>query len=199
MSLANNNTAFGASLSAFVESEVFSETTVTIPGAPLPPAISPYRNNYLGAHKYALKNIYPAVHHCLGETVFFAMGKAYIDHYPPKDWDVNLYGELFSELLAAQENGKKGSEFSWQSLARLATLEYSITQLYYMPDNSTPRETKCVYELNADIINTKTLQGLHPYCNFTASLNLSFPMFAWRENAKIQIHNKSVKQMRSKP
>jgi len=199
MSLANGNSVFSDSLSAFVESQVLSEASETIPGSHSPPAASPYQNNYIGAHKYALKNIYPAVHHCLGETIFFALGKAYIDNYPPKNWDINLYGEVFFELIAAQEKGKKGNEFAWQSLARLAKLEYSITQLYYMPDDSTPRKTKYVDEINTDIINIKTLQSLHPYCNFTANLNLNLPMFAWRENAKIQIQNKSVKQMRSRP
>ena len=97
------------------------------------PAVRPYTRNYIQGHVRALGRIYPRVAEQLGEERFRALAAVYTRHYGASHWDLNLYGERFPELVAAQVHGGKSAEVDWQRLARLAEKEYASCRASY-PD-----------------------------------------------------------------
>ncbi len=92
---------------------------------------SPYSNNVYGGRRAVLESNFPALHRVLGAALFQPLAVAYAKHYPSRDWDINLYGELFPQLLAAQVNSPRADEVDWQALAQLAALEYIMLRCYY--------------------------------------------------------------------
>jgi len=153
--------------------------------------VAPYTNNYLGVHRLALGNIYLCVKEVLGEGPFGALSSVYVKHFPASQWDVNRYGEHFSELLAAQVNGAKADAFDWPAIAALAAIEYAITEQYYADKNlkqggePTLIDAEEAVQLHQDWIHR--LAALHPYADIAARLSIESSVAVWRDDLRIKV------------
>ena len=97
-------------------------------------AVAPYTGNFLGGQMGALQTNFQCVCEALGATTFAALARAYSVHYPSREWDLNLFGAGFPELLMAQHNNPRAAERDWRLLAAIARVEYSIASAYYADD-----------------------------------------------------------------
>ena len=153
--------------------------------------VAPYTNNYLGVHRMALGNIYLCVKEVLGDGSFAALAGVYVKHFPASQWDVNRYGERFSELLAAQVNGVKADAFDWPAIAALAAIEYAITEQYYADNDlkhggePTVIEAEATVQLHQGWIHR--LAALHPYADIAARLSFESSVAVWREDLRIKV------------
>lgn len=153
--------------------------------------VAPYTNNYLGVHRLALGNIYLCVKEVLGDGPFGALSTVYVQHFPANQWDVNRYGERFSELLAAQVNGAKADVFDWPAIAALAAIEYGITEQYYADSDlkhggePTVIDADESIQLRQDWIHR--LAELHPYADIAARLSFESSVAIWRDDLRIKV------------
>ena len=136
------------------------------------PQVAVYSNNYLGAHIRALQNVYLTVQHYLEADVFSALALVYVKHYPPTQWDINIYGENFPRLIAAQTNSNKAGLVDWLFIATVAQIEHAISRAYYgyiskyellTPFTKTANNTQFISEL----------QKRHPYTKIEKNLVLN--------------------------
>jgi len=151
-------------------------------------AVSIYRNNYHGAHINALHNTYLTVQHYLEQKLFSALALVYVQHYPPTRWDLNLYGEHFAELIAAQTQSAKADAADWHLLARLAQLEHAISRVYY----GYVRDYESLSPYPQVLTHTQPvvqLQKQHPYTQIAADLILSQAITIRCGDTKIPIEN----------
>lgn len=153
--------------------------------------VSAYTNNYMGVHALALHNIFLCVRTQLGETPFAALSNVYVQHFPASQWDINRYGEQFSELLAAQVHGAKADAFDWPALAALAAVEYAITAQYYADDDvvhgGEPILVDAASELSLDCRWLHQLAELHPYADISARISFESPVAIWRDGLRIKV------------
>lgn len=59
-----------------------------------------YRGSYLAGLSTALKAIYPVVHALVGEVFFRGLSREYVYQTPLRAWDLNDYGQTFSNFIA---------------------------------------------------------------------------------------------------
>lgn len=175
-----NRSGYRESLTAFADAVLEGQTNV-----------SAYTNNYMGVHALALHNIFLCVRSQLGETPFAALSNVYVQHFPASQWDINRYGEQFSELLAAQVNGAKADAFDWPALAALAAVEYAITAQYYADDDvkhgGEPLLVDAASELSLDRNWVYQLAELHPYADIAARISFESPVAIWRDGLRIKV------------
>ena len=100
-------------------------------------AVTPYTRNFIGGQVGALQTTFQCVCEALGAGKFAALARAYSIHYPSCEWDLNLFGSGFPELLLAQANNTRAAPCNWRLLAAVARLEYSIAATYYADDPPT--------------------------------------------------------------
>lgn len=154
--------------------------------------VEPYTRNYLGGHALALENTYPAVQCLLGNATFAALARVCAVHYPAVQWDLNLYGETFAVLLAAQAQGVKAADFDWCLLADLARIEYAITQVYYADELDGEPCTPLLIATKSIAENTccvGELQRGHPGAAIAENLSLNRPVAVWREGVRVVVTN----------
>ena len=152
--------------------------------------VAVYSNNYRGAHRLALQNIYLTVQHYLDANIFSALTLVYVQHYPPTHWDLNIYGEGFPELLAAQTQSVKAEEADWTLLATLARIEYAISRVYYgYTEQYEPIPPYLKAIKSTDLVSE--LQKKHPYTKIADDLDFSQTIRVRRPqpDAKIYIDN----------
>lgn len=153
--------------------------------------VAPYTHNYLGVHRLALGNIYLCVKELLGDGPFGALAHVYVQHFPASQWDVNRYGERFSELLAAQVYGAKADVFDWPGIAALAAIEYAITEQYYADHDLKHGGEPTVIDvdesvrLHQDWIHR--LAALHPYADIAARQSFESSVAVWRDDLRIKV------------
>ena len=134
--------------------------------------VAAYSNNYRGAHRRALQNIYLTVQHYLDANMFSALTLVYLQHYPPTHWDLNIYGEGFPELLAAQTQSIKAKEADWTLLATIARIEYAIGRIYYGYTEQYEQIPPHPHATNStDFI--AQLQEQHPYTKIADDLDIN--------------------------
>ena len=152
--------------------------------------VSVYSNNYRGAHRLALRNIYLTVQHYLNANIFSALTLVYVQHYPPTHWDLNIYGEGFPELLAAQTQSVKAEEADWTLLAMLARIEYAISHVYYgYTEQYEPIPPYLKAIKSTDLVSE--LQKKHPYTKIADDLDINQTIRVHRPqpDSKIYIDN----------
>ena len=152
--------------------------------------VAVYSNNYRGAHRLALQNIYLTVQHYLDANIFSALTLVYVQHYPPTHWDLNIYGEGFPELLAAQAQSIKAEEADWTLLATLARIEYAISRVYYgYTEQYEPIPPYLKAIKSTDLVCE--LQKKHPYTKIADNLNINQNIRVHRPqpDSKIYIDN----------
>ena len=150
--------------------------------------VAVYSNNYQGAHIRALQNIYLTVQHYLKPKLFSALALVYVQHYPPTQWDFNIYGKDFPELLAAQTRSSKAQEVDWQLLAMIARIEHAISRAYYgyiSNSEQLPLYTRAVS--NTKFISQ--LQKQHPYTKIANNLNINRSINIRYTRSKIYVGN----------
>ena len=153
--------------------------------------VAVYSNNHHAVHIRSLQNIYLTVQNYLATEIFSALALVYAQHYPPTQWDLNIYGEDFHALLAAQTQGGKAKEADWVLLALLARIEHAISRAYYgyieqyeqLPQYYQTVDNKCVPEYLAQ------LSKQHPYTKIASNLDLNYPLIIWCGEVKIYIAN----------
>ncbi len=134
--------------------------------------VAVYSNNYRGAHRLALRNIYLTVQHYLDANIFSALTLVYVRHYPPTHWDLNIYGEGFPELLAAQTQSVKAEEADWTLLATLARIEYAISRVYYGYTEQYEQIPPYLKAINSTDLVAE-LQKKHPYTKIADNLDIN--------------------------
>ena len=153
-----------------------------------------YQNNTLGLHSQALAANFQVTRQLLGQAAFDALARVYSQHFPADHWDINLYGEQFSHLIAAQASSPKAGQHDFTSAAAMATLEYAILLAYYA-DNS---------ESLGDKVGEQQLPGLegaefssaqvallktsYPFCHFPNWWAPSLPSELWRQGIDIHLY-----------
>ncbi len=155
--------------------------------------VAVYSNNYRGAHRRALQNIYLTVQHYLDANIFSALALVYAQHYPPTHWDLNIYGEDFAELLAAQTQSVKAKEADWALLATLARIEYAISRVYYGYTEQYEQIPPHPQAINGtDFVSQ--LQKQHPYTKIADNLDINRTMRVLQPqtDSKIYIDNGST-------
>ena len=182
LNTASGTTSYATSLGQFCAAVMASDTAVTA-----------YSQNYIGGHSLALQNTFPGVHNRLGTEPFAALARVYVQHNPPLQWDLNLYGESFSALLAGQTQGGRASDFDWPWLAHLARIEYAISQAYYADDQvddcSLSFTVMPQAQLSAgDIVGE--LQRQHLFADIDQALVVSLPVIVRREGLRVAVGNK---------
>ena len=180
----NSNTDYAACLQQFCHAVATEQPPVAI-----------YTNNYRSGHVRALANTYPVTHDLLGAEVFASLTWVYTVHYPPLQWDINLYGEDFPSLLLAQKQGIRSTHYNWQHIAGIANLEYLISQLYYAHSTDFNRDNPCVFTIDKGIEPAQTvtvsLQKKHPYAELANGFTIDKPVAIWREGLRIRLANTS--------
>jgi hypothetical protein len=158
------------------------------------PLLAPYSNNYIGGHIGALEQTFPALKQLTGDTVFTALARVYLRHYPPLYWDINLYGDAFPELVGAQAKGSRGEDFDWPTLSTLAAVEYALTRLYYADNSeSDPEQTLWVDAAESSLPDPgELLRPFYPFASFHPGLTLGAPVALWRNELRVQVANSSV-------
>jgi hypothetical protein len=160
-------------------------------------SLGPYTRNYQGGHRNALQNTFPSIQSALGENTFAALAAVYTSHYPPMEWDLNLYGEQFPGLIQAQEKGGAATAFNWRLLGAIARLEYAITATYYADD---PQDGLTDASINSPHLlatdpelsqpwNSDEMQRQHPFADIDPQLTFSSPLAVWREQLRVQVSN----------
>jgi hypothetical protein len=112
------------------------------PGAPQPPGDEPvlnpqrgvpgterlavYAGGYYARTREALEEVYESVRHVVGEAAFARLCRAYAARYPSMEYNLNLAGRHFAELLA-QEPISRELPF----LPDLARLEWAVCQAFH--------------------------------------------------------------------
>jgi hypothetical protein len=154
--------------------------------------VEPYTRNYIGAHVLALENTYPAVQSLLGSMTFGALARVYALHYQAVQWDLNIYGEAFAVLLAAQVQGAKAANFDWNVLAGIAQIEYAITQAYYADETGAGISTPLLIDILSIPENTSAhceLQQQHSGVGIAEDLTLNQTVVVWREDLRVHVSN----------
>lgn len=161
--------------------------------------VASYSNNYRAVHTSALSNTFATTRSLLPTQVFTALAQVYAKHYQPKQWDINLYGDQFSNFLNAQHNSPKANYYDWLWLANIAAIEYAISVVYYAEDGAfTCVEPLKIHpaehgnnSLDASLEKSigQHLQQQHPYCLVKPQLQLSHEILLWREAQRIRIDN----------
>lgn len=150
--------------------------------------VSAYTNNYLLGHAAALANTFLLSQKVLSEDVFSALGKVYTEHYPPTNWDLNLYGSQFPAFLGAQVHGPKADAFNWHLVADIAAVEYAITQQYYATTDS--NEATILNMDAAEFLDEQLFQALnqqHPYVAVTVDAINAETLIIYRHDLQIVI------------
>lgn len=150
--------------------------------------VAAYGNNYRGAHIRALQNTYLTVQHYLAPNIFSALAFTYVQYYPPTQWDLNIYGEDFPELLAAQTKSSKANEVDWMLLAMIARIEYAISRAYYGYTGKPEPLSPYTRSANNDKFIIR-LQKEHPYTKIADNLDLNRTIIIRRIGSKIYISN----------
>ena len=122
---------------------------------------SPYTTNLITSRVAVLALIYPAVTEQLGDATMAALSQVYATHYASHHWDINLYGDQFSDLLNAQQHSPKATQFDWKTLANLAKFEYLLCSLYYADSLPADQLREASLE-DATAPELASLQGLTP-------------------------------------
>lgn len=160
--------------------------------------VASYSNNYQAVHTSALNNTFATTRTLLPTQVFTALAQVYAKHYQPNQWDINLYGDQFSEFLKAQNQSAKSSQYDWLLIANMAAIEYAISVVYYAADNAfnsiEPHKIEPADMTTVDVYAHDTgigrlLQQQHPYCLVNHQLLLSNDILLWREAHLIRIEN----------
>lgn len=95
------------------------------------PQTPSYQNNLIATRFRALQQHFRITHGLLGEKVFFAIANSYAQHVASKNWDINIYGESFADLIKQQIHSHKANKFNWAYIAWVANTEYQLLLLYY--------------------------------------------------------------------
>ena len=182
LNTASETTSYATSLGQFCAAVMASDT-----------AVAAYSQNYIGGHSLALENTYPGVRNKAGGSAFAALARVYVQHHPPLQWDLNLYGESFPALLAGQTQGGRASDFDWPWLAHLARIEYAISQAYYADDQvgdcSSSFTVMPEAQLSAaDIVGE--LQRQHLFADIAQELAVNLPVIVRREGLRVGVSNK---------
>jgi len=153
-----------------------------------------YSQNYLGAHVRALENTYPVTLGLLGNATFAPLAQVYVKHYPPQQWDLNLYGKDFAGLLQAQEQGGRSTDYNWCGVAGTARIEYAMTQAYYAKDQCDPVlvhiPLNVPNHLDGHDIGAE-LQRQHPFADIQQHLLLTDTVSVWRHGLRIRVSNQA--------
>lgn len=151
-----------------------------------------YSHNQLAVHQGALENNFLTTRSLMEPSLFDALAQVYVKHYPATDWDINLYGEQFPELIAQQHRSSKAHACNWQWLASIASIEYAICQIYYADNGNFERDGAYLIEpfmfKNSENI-ASLLQQHHPYITIAAVLDPNNTIKLWRDNYHIRIEN----------
>ena len=92
-----------------------------------------YQNNVRGALQNTLAQVYPVCRKILGENYFKQLARVYIKNHPSTHYDLNRYGELFSDFLKSQcQLQSELHDFLY--LSDLAKLEWFYQKIYYAAD-----------------------------------------------------------------
>ena len=179
MSKAHQPISYAESLQNFCDSVLSDDKKVAV-----------YSNNYRGAHRLALQNIYLTVQHYLDTNIFSALAVVYVQHFPPTHWDLNIYGEGFSELLAAQTQSVKAKAADWALLATLARIEYAISHVYYGYTKQYEPIPPYPQAINSTDFVCE-LQNKHPYTKIVDDLDINQTIRVRRPqvDSKIYIDN----------
>lgn len=105
-------------------------------GAKLAPGqrVAVYRDSSRRARERALEAIYPVCRQVLGPQCFAGLAASYVDAYPSKAGDLNVYGAGFAMHLQAQARAHdRLAEISY--LPDLARLEWHWHAVYYAPND----------------------------------------------------------------
>jgi len=150
--------------------------------------VTVYSNNYRAAHIRALQNIYLTVQLYLEPKIFSALAVVYVKHYPSTQWDLNIYGDSFHELLAAQTQGGKAKEADWSLLAMIARLEYAIGRAYY---GYAKDERLSPYDRTIDNSGEFLfrLRQQHPYTRIAENLDINRDLVIRCIDSKIYLNN----------
>ena len=154
--------------------------------------VTVYSNNYQAAHIRALQNIYLTVQLYLEPKIFSALALVYVQHYPPTQWDLNIYGEHFPKLLAAQTQSGKAKEADWTLLAMIAHIEHTISRAYYgyiEKDEQVPGYDKTV-ENSKEYLSLLSKQ--HPYISIADNLDINKALVIRCADTKIYIDNGTI-------
>ena len=88
-----------------------------------------YHNAYRVRLVEALHDTYPKLHAVLGDEVFAALGEEFITAFPSVHRSIRWYGRELAQLLATR------APFAGQPiLAELATLEWTLAEVFDSPD-----------------------------------------------------------------
>lgn len=139
--------------------------------------IAIYQNNARGALQACLKQIFPMCCKILGENYFKQIAKAYIYEKPSTEYDLNHYGDLFSDFIEKTCLIRPElSEYSY--LKDLAQLEWYYHDVYYV-ENSSAFDFQAFASLTPEQQNNCRFV-LAPCVRFLSS---SFPVFSiWETN-----------------
>ncbi len=152
-----------------------------------------YSNNYYAGHVRALENTFPATFRLLHDQDFSALAQVYVEHYPAVSWDINLFGEHFSELIAAQIQSGRSSHYNWATIAAVASIEYGISSVYYAQERTFTDKTPYRISVGKDSVDSSDiilcLQQQHPYADITPALKFSLTIALWRKEQRIKISN----------
>jgi hypothetical protein len=158
-----------------------------------------YCHNYFGGHSQALEAIFPCTLAMMGHNTFSALALVYVRHYPAKHWDINLYGDGFSDFIAAQVMGPKANKVDWQLLAAVSGLEYAITCVYYAGSEScTGDQPLVVKPVAIDALAPAALFDYHPYVDCGSIVRFNHSIYLWRHTDRIQIAN-NTRQLEQNP
>ena len=162
-------------------------------------SVAPYTANFIGGQVGALQANFPCACEALGSAIFAALARAYSVHYPSREWDLNLYGAGFHELLLAQQDNPRAAACNWRLLAAVARVEYGIAASYYADDGPATaggtsdcgeRGTARLLAADADLSqpwNTAALQRSNPFADIPGTLAFNREIAIYRQGWRVKV------------
>jgi|GEM_PF-4006840 len=132
------------------------------PNPPDFPNLKIYQYNYQMTHVLQIKYVYSSIEKVMGRQNLFYFARKYLELYPPKAPNLDLYGHQFSEFLGTREIQNEIKSLPYlPDLARLDWMVY--TEWSGETETNTPAEVQvakgCLKLWNA-IQNEESIEGI---------------------------------------
>lgn len=119
-------------------------------------ALEVYRDDYVSRLSSVMADNYEGTHSLLGDSLFFAMCREYLDCYPSTSPDLGDYGKYLDKFL---KNHSLGKEYPF--LPELCRLDSEFLRLFHLPKQSSLDPEKLKTHENLSMAKFTLVEALY--------------------------------------
>ncbi|TDJ09541.1 MAG: DUF2063 domain-containing protein [Deltaproteobacteria bacterium] len=129
-----------------------------IPGGKLDKkkALMVYRDDYVARLSSVMAENFEGTHSLLGDEIFFAICREYLDYYPSTSFDLGNYGKYLDKFL---KNHSLGVEYPF--LPELSRLDMEFMRLFHLPRVKSIDPEKLKTHENLSQAKFKLVEGIY--------------------------------------